>query len=148
MVTVVIIKLKVFLLLLLLLFRQGNDKGGIQMPQSAVRSYFKEQSSAKWELCIPEDVAIEVHRWPIGFVTTGFVRGRLEYASFYTKYVLVFVFHCIMFSYSNIWSELCAVRSQQQWLYARQSYLLILERSSGRTCPQSGGRRSMSWSGI
>lgn len=47
------------------------------MPQSAVRSYFKEQSSARWELHIPEDaVARESHRWPIGFVTTEFVRGR------------------------------------------------------------------------
>ncbi|KAG6653175.1 hypothetical protein CIPAW_05G057200 [Carya illinoinensis] len=45
----------------LFISRQGNDKGGLQMPQSAVRSYFKEQSSAKWELHIPEDVAREVH---------------------------------------------------------------------------------------
>ncbi|KAG6653178.1 hypothetical protein CIPAW_05G057600 [Carya illinoinensis] len=56
----------------LFISRQGNDKGGLQMPQSAVRSYFKEQSSAKWELHIPEDVAKEVHRWPIGFMTSGF----------------------------------------------------------------------------
>ena len=55
------------------------------MPQSAVRSYFKEQSAAKWELHIPEDaIARESHRWPIGFVTTGFVRGRLVYVSFTT----------------------------------------------------------------
>ncbi|KAG7950380.1 hypothetical protein I3843_13G109400 [Carya illinoinensis] len=65
----------------LFISRQGNDKGGLQMPQSAVRSYFKEQSSAKWELHIPEDVAREVHRWPIGFVTTGFVRGSKKPAA-------------------------------------------------------------------
>ncbi|KAG6653180.1 hypothetical protein CIPAW_05G057800 [Carya illinoinensis] len=65
----------------LFISRQGNDKGGLQMPQSAVRSYFKEQSSAKWELHIPEDVAREVHRWPIGFVTSGFVRGSKKSAA-------------------------------------------------------------------
>ncbi|XP_062160430.1 ribonucleases P/MRP protein subunit POP1-like isoform X3 [Alnus glutinosa] len=60
----------------LMITRSGNDEGRLQMPQSAVRSYFKEQSSARWELHIPEDaVARESHRWPIGFVTTGFVRG-------------------------------------------------------------------------
>ncbi|GLT66620.1 hypothetical protein SLA2020_389770 [Shorea laevis] len=60
----------------LLITRSGKDDGGLQMPQSAVRSYFKEQSSARWELHIPEDAVVtESHRWPIGFVTTGFVRG-------------------------------------------------------------------------
>lgn len=50
------------------------------MPQSSVRSYFKELSSGNWELQIPEDPASRAsHRWPIGFVTTGFVRGRLVY---------------------------------------------------------------------
>ncbi|PON84270.1 Ribonuclease P/MRP, subunit POP [Trema orientale] len=52
-----------------------NIEGGLQIPQSAVTSYFKGQSSGKW-LQIPEDTtAIESHRWPVGFVTTGFVRG-------------------------------------------------------------------------
>ncbi|BBG92682.1 ribonuclease Ps [Prunus dulcis] len=56
--------------------RSESFDGGLQMPQSAVTSYFKEQSSGKWELQIPEDaVGRESHRWPIGFVTTGFVRG-------------------------------------------------------------------------
>lgn len=48
------------------------------MPNSAVGSYFKEQPSGKWELHVPDDPASrEYHRWPVGFVTTGFVRGRL-----------------------------------------------------------------------
>ncbi|ONI14814.1 hypothetical protein PRUPE_3G010600 [Prunus persica] len=56
--------------------RSESFDGGLQMPQSAVTSYFKEQSSGKWELQIPGDtVGRESHRWPIGFVTTGFVRG-------------------------------------------------------------------------
>lgn len=61
-------------------FRSENIDEGLQIPQSAVSSYFKEQSSGKWELHIPRDnTALESHRWPIGFVTTGFVRGRLVY---------------------------------------------------------------------
>ncbi|KAM5558370.1 ribonucleases P/MRP protein subunit POP1 [Rosa sericea] len=56
--------------------RSESFDAGLQVPQSAVTSYFKEQSSGKWELQLPEDtVSRESHRWPIGFVTTGFVRG-------------------------------------------------------------------------
>lgn len=52
------------------------------MPQSSVSSYFKELSSGRQELQISEDPAgRESCRWPIGFVTTGFVRGRLVYTS-------------------------------------------------------------------
>lgn len=48
----------------------------LQLSQSAVTSYFKEQSTGKWELQIPEyNTVSESHRLPIGFVTTGFVRG-------------------------------------------------------------------------
>ncbi|OMO82107.1 Ribonuclease P/MRP, subunit POP1 [Corchorus olitorius] len=54
----------------------GRSEGGLEMPESAVGSYFKEQSSGKWELHEPKDPASEeYHRWPVGFVTTGFVRG-------------------------------------------------------------------------
>ncbi|KAK6260349.1 hypothetical protein SCA6_014823 [Theobroma cacao] len=54
----------------------GSIECGLKLPDSAVRSYFKEQSSGKWELQVPEDSASrEYHRWPVGFVTTGFVRG-------------------------------------------------------------------------
>ncbi|XP_068303084.1 ribonucleases P/MRP protein subunit POP1 [Pyrus communis] len=56
--------------------RSENFDGGLQMPQSAVASYFAEQSSGKWELQMPEDAVLrETHRSPIGFITTGFVRG-------------------------------------------------------------------------
>lgn len=55
---------------------QENTEGGLQIPPSAVTSYFKEQTSGKWELQMPEDItARESYRLPIGFVTTGFVRG-------------------------------------------------------------------------
>ncbi|KAJ6334374.1 hypothetical protein OIU78_011297 [Salix suchowensis] len=56
--------------------RSENNEGGLQISQSSVGSYFKEQSPSKWELWIPQDPVVrESHRWPIGFVTTGFVRG-------------------------------------------------------------------------
>lgn len=51
-----------------------GEKGRVTMPQSSVSSYFQEQPSGTWELNVPEDT--QSHRWPIGFVTTGFVRGR------------------------------------------------------------------------
>ncbi|OVA02515.1 Ribonuclease P/MRP [Macleaya cordata] len=53
-----------------------QEEGGLQIPQSSIRSYYTQQPSGKWELQKPEDpVARESHRRPIGFVTTGFVRG-------------------------------------------------------------------------
>ncbi|CAI0452243.1 unnamed protein product [Linum tenue] len=48
----------------------------LRLPDSSVRSYFQKHSSGQWDLQIPQDPAVmESHRWPIGFVTTGFVRG-------------------------------------------------------------------------
>jgi len=41
-------------------------------------SYFKQLSSGEWEFQLPADpAASEAYRQPIGFVTTGFVPGRL-----------------------------------------------------------------------
>ena len=43
----------------------------------------------------------------------------------------------------------CAARSWRQRLFVKQSYLLVLERSSGMRCPwRKGERRYMSWLGI
>ncbi|KAK7269596.1 hypothetical protein RIF29_22329 [Crotalaria pallida] len=56
--------------------RSGKSEDGLQMPQSALGSYFKEHPSGKWEMQIPDDsIARESHRWPIGFVTTACVQG-------------------------------------------------------------------------
>lgn len=86
------------------------------MPQSAVRSYFKEQSPVKWELHKPEDaIARESHRWPIGFVTTGFVRGRLVYTSLITWQLCTsMVFHCyvLLLFIISILDMMCVARSQ------------------------------------
>ncbi|XP_010914572.2 ribonucleases P/MRP protein subunit POP1 [Elaeis guineensis] len=44
--------------------------------QSFVRSCFTQQDSGKWKLQVPEDPsAQQSFRWPIGFVTSGFVYG-------------------------------------------------------------------------
>ncbi|RID65476.1 hypothetical protein BRARA_D00666 [Brassica rapa] len=53
-----------------------GEEGGVTIPQSSVSSYFLEQPSGTWELNVPEDSHTkQSHRWSIGFVTTGFVRG-------------------------------------------------------------------------
>ncbi|XP_010530506.1 PREDICTED: uncharacterized protein LOC104807090, partial [Tarenaya hassleriana] len=61
------------------------------IPQSMVKSYFEEQPSGTWELNVPEDSpSKESHRWPIGFVTTGFVRGsKKQRAEGYCEAVLL-----------------------------------------------------------
>lgn len=56
--------------------RSENNEGGLQVPHASVSSYFKELASGEWEFHLPEDPAArEAYRRPIGFVTTGFVRG-------------------------------------------------------------------------
>ncbi|PIN17831.1 Ribonuclease P [Handroanthus impetiginosus] len=56
--------------------RSESDEQQLQIPQSLLKSYFMQSPSGKWELQIPEDLALrEFYRWPIGFITTGFVRG-------------------------------------------------------------------------
>ncbi|KAL6503576.1 hypothetical protein OROGR_025499 [Orobanche gracilis] len=50
-----------------------SDDQQPQMSQSSLKSYFMQLPSGKWELQIPDDQTL--HRWPIGFITTGFVRG-------------------------------------------------------------------------
>ncbi|KAJ1411574.1 Ribonuclease P/MRP, subunit POP1 [Sesbania bispinosa] len=60
------------------LWSSSSEKSeeGLQLSQSATRLYFKEHSSGKWGMEIPDDsVARESHRWPIGFVTTASVQG-------------------------------------------------------------------------
>ncbi|KAK4365944.1 hypothetical protein RND71_013824 [Anisodus tanguticus] len=56
--------------------RSGISKGELQVPESFARSCFSQQETGKWELQVPEDPAAkESYRLPIGFITTGFVRG-------------------------------------------------------------------------
>ncbi|KAK4753988.1 hypothetical protein SAY87_002092 [Trapa incisa] len=56
--------------------RPDDNKNGLQIPDSAVASYFSEESSGEWVLQTPADPQVrESHRQPIGFVTSGFVRG-------------------------------------------------------------------------
>ncbi|GAB2218012.1 hypothetical protein Droror1_Dr00001227 [Drosera rotundifolia] len=52
------------------------DRAKLHIPNSFVSSYFEEKDTGDWDFRIPEDPAVrEAYRWPIGFVTAGFVRG-------------------------------------------------------------------------
>nr|GEZ67721.1 ribonucleases P/MRP protein subunit POP1 isoform X1 [Tanacetum cinerariifolium] len=54
----------------------SSGKAELQVPQSSMTTCFAKQDSGKWEFRVPEDAAaVESNRWPVGFVTTGFVRG-------------------------------------------------------------------------
>ncbi|KAI3683582.1 hypothetical protein L1987_84090 [Smallanthus sonchifolius] len=54
----------------------SNNKGELQVPQSSMAAYFVKLDSGKWEFQVPDDpAAMESNRWPIGFVTSGFVQG-------------------------------------------------------------------------
>ncbi|KAK4369445.1 hypothetical protein RND71_013237 [Anisodus tanguticus] len=56
--------------------RSEFSRGELQVPESFARSCFSQQETGKWELQVPEDPAAkEYYRLPIGFITTGFVRG-------------------------------------------------------------------------
>ncbi|XAR58367.1 Ribonuclease P [Bertholletia excelsa] len=55
--------------------RPDNEEK-LQIPQSSASSYSELQPSGKWEGQSPLDPAAKAsHRWPMGFVTSGFVRG-------------------------------------------------------------------------
>ncbi|KZV33288.1 hypothetical protein F511_05411 [Dorcoceras hygrometricum] len=56
--------------------RSDCDDHQLQIPQSSLESYFVQLPSGKWELQIPENPSTrDSYRHPIGFITTGFVRG-------------------------------------------------------------------------
>ncbi|XP_074365121.1 ribonucleases P/MRP protein subunit POP1-like [Apium graveolens] len=53
---------------------RSENKFELQIPDTLLRSYFVQKPSGKWDLQEPCDpVGKESHRWPIGFVTAGFV---------------------------------------------------------------------------
>ncbi|KAL8026555.1 hypothetical protein ABFX02_14G036000 [Erythranthe guttata] len=60
-----------------------SDDQRLQIPQASQKSYFKQLPSGKWELELPEDeeATDKSYRWPIGFITTGFVRGSKKATS-------------------------------------------------------------------
>ncbi|KNA23153.1 hypothetical protein SOVF_027510 isoform A [Spinacia oleracea] len=65
-----------------LLNSRTENNESLQVPHAFVGSYFKELPCGKWEFQLPEDPAArEAYRPPIGFVTTGFVRGSKKPAA-------------------------------------------------------------------
>ncbi|KAG8371259.1 hypothetical protein BUALT_Bualt13G0069000 [Buddleja alternifolia] len=71
--------------------RSEGDDQKLELPQSSLGSYFKQTPSGKWEPQIPEDSALrESYRWPIGFITTGFVRGRQVKTPFFMFFKFIY----------------------------------------------------------
>ncbi|KAG9132854.1 hypothetical protein Leryth_014798 [Lithospermum erythrorhizon] len=61
---------------------RSGEENHVQMPLASLGSLFVQQTSGEWELELPGDPLIrESFRWPIGFVTTGFVRGSKKPAA-------------------------------------------------------------------
>lgn len=57
------------------------EKWELQLPQSHVSSYFSWFYPSASSLQLPtDDTAREAFRWPIGFVTSGFIHGRYCYS--------------------------------------------------------------------
>ncbi|KAJ0976374.1 hypothetical protein J5N97_018339 [Dioscorea zingiberensis] len=53
-----------------------EDKDTLQIPQCTMRSYFSQNVSGQWHLNLPVDNStLQTFRWPIGFITSGFVPG-------------------------------------------------------------------------
>ncbi|KAL2934893.1 Ribonucleases P/MRP protein subunit POP1 [Bienertia sinuspersici] len=65
-----------------MLTSRSENNEGLQVPHAFVGSYFKQLPSGQWDFQLPEDPAAkEAYRPPIGFVSTGFVRGSKKPAA-------------------------------------------------------------------
>lgn len=61
---------------------RSEEEDQPHIPQHLIESYFTQQQSGMWKLQVPEDPANkQSFRWPIGFVTSGFVRGSTKPAA-------------------------------------------------------------------
>lgn len=61
---------------------RSEEHAPLQMPQSFIQSYFTRGTSGTWELHVPQDSStLQWYRWPIGFITSGFVRGSSKPAA-------------------------------------------------------------------
>ncbi|MQL87406.1 hypothetical protein Taro_019946 [Colocasia esculenta] len=63
-----------------ILASRSEEPEKLQIPHSLATSYFtQEEDSDRWVLQVPDDPSARpLHRWPIGFVTSGFVRGSAK----------------------------------------------------------------------
>lgn len=129
-----------------------SDHQQLQIPQSSVVSYFTESPSGKWEIQMPEDQALpNSHRRPIGFVTTGFVRGRQVCKTFsdwkrlfikFLRFSYNRVFHCWMCSKKATAAALCEASllsnlREEQWkavpVRRRRKEIFVLVRNMRST---------------
>ncbi|XP_020101918.1 uncharacterized protein LOC109719568 isoform X2 [Ananas comosus] len=98
---------------------EAEELWQLQLPQSYVGSFFTQLESGNWELQLPKDhLAQEAFRWPIGFVTTGFVYGSNKRAA-------------VAFCNAN----LLAILRKQQWIEAqsRRPEIFVLVRNMRST---------------
>lgn len=55
---------------------RSEEMDKLQIPQSVLKSYFMQHESGRWDVQLPHNCPNqESYRWPIGFITTGFIRG-------------------------------------------------------------------------
>ncbi|KAG8090420.1 hypothetical protein GUJ93_ZPchr0011g28065 [Zizania palustris] len=97
------------------------EKWELQLPQSHVSSYFSWLDPSTSNLQLPNDDSTrKAFRWPIGFVTTGFVRGSDGHGA-------VAVAFCE--------AKLLAVLRRRQWTHESMQHqdICVLVRNAGST---------------
>lgn len=73
-------------------YRSETDNEQLQLPECVLKSYFVRLPSGGWDVQVPEDSAMrQCFRWPIGFVTAGFVRGRQVSELFTSSFKCLFL---------------------------------------------------------
>ncbi|TKW23068.1 hypothetical protein SEVIR_4G269200v4 [Setaria viridis] len=109
------------------------EKWELQLPQSHVSSYFSWFDSSTGNLQLPkDDAARDAFRWPIGFVTTGFVHGsngQDAVAVAFCEAKLLAVLRRQQWAHKNLQSrEICVlVRNARSAAYRRSLATIILE---------------------
>ncbi|CAN6200730.1 unnamed protein product [Urochloa humidicola] len=109
------------------------EKWELQLPQSYVSSYFSWFDPSTSNLQLPkDDAARDAFRWPIGFVTTGFVHGsngQDAVAVAFCEAKLLAVLRRQQWAHENLQSrEICVlVRNVRSAAYRRALATIILE---------------------
>ncbi|KAL6654279.1 hypothetical protein ACP70R_007744 [Stipagrostis hirtigluma subsp. patula] len=109
------------------------EKWELQLPQSHVTSYFSCLDPSTGSLQLPEDdTAREAFRWPIGFVTTGFVHGSSgqdAVAVAFCEVKLLALLRRQQWTHENLQTrEICVlVRNARSAAYRRALATIVLE---------------------
>ncbi|CAN6162979.1 unnamed protein product, partial [Urochloa humidicola] len=109
------------------------EKWELQLPQSHVSSYFSWFDTTTSNFQLPkDDAARNAFRWPIGFVTTGFVHGsngQDAVAVAFCETKLLAVLRRQQWAHENLQSrEICVlIRNARSTAYRRALATIILE---------------------